>query len=87
MHSQAPEYLEVVVTKPGRLYELLDDAEAVLRQAAMCQQSSGILVTRHSHARYTLALSDTVPFGETWEQKLSWPSAGARTAALSPVSQ
>lgn len=69
MRSQAAEHLEVVVTDPGRLYELLDDAEAVLRQRP--QRFAGILVTRHEPGRYTLALSDTVPFGETREQILS----------------
>ncbi|WP_427019226.1 hypothetical protein ACQCSX_21095 (plasmid) [Pseudarthrobacter sp. P1] len=66
---------------------MLDDAEAVLRQVAIAKRSAGILVTRHDPRRYTLALSDTVPFGETWEQTLSWPSVDGRTAGLSPVSQ
>jgi hypothetical protein len=68
-HSAA--HLEVLVTEPGRLHELLDDAEAVLRQTAIRQRASGILVTRHDPGRYTLALSDTVPFGETREQILA----------------
>ena len=71
MRTQATEHLEVLVTEPGRLHELLDDAEAVLRQVAMPHGSAGILVTRHDPGRYTLALSDTVPFGETREQILS----------------
>jgi hypothetical protein len=71
MHSQATEHLEVLVTEPGRLYELLDDAEAMLRQLAMPQCFAGILVIRHHPGRYTLALSDTIPFGETREQILS----------------
>ena len=71
MCSQAAEHLEVFVTEPGRLHELLDDAEGVLRQAAMCRRSAGILVTRHAPGRYTLALSDEVPFGETREQILA----------------
>ena len=69
--SQATEHVEVRVTDPGRLYGLLDDAEAALRQIAMPQRSAGILVTRHDPGRYTLALSGTVPFGETREQILS----------------
>jgi len=69
MRSQATEHLEVLVNDSGRLYELLDDAEAVLRQ--MPQRVAGILVTRHDPRRYTLALSDKVPFGETREQILS----------------
>ncbi len=71
MRSHAIERLEVLITEPGRLHEILNDAEAGLRQAAMAQRCAGILVTRHNAGRYTLELSDTVPFGETWEQTLS----------------
>lgn len=71
MPSQTAEHLEVFVTDPGRLYELLEHAEAELRQIAVPQQRAGILVTRHNHRRYTLALSESVPFGETREQILS----------------
>lgn len=71
MRSQATEHLEVLVTEPGRLYELLDKAEAVLRQVAVTQRRDGILVTRHDFGRYTLELCDTVPFGETRERTLS----------------
>jgi hypothetical protein len=69
MSSHAAEYVEVLVNDPVRLYELLDDAEALLRRAP--QQFAGILVTRHDPGRYTLTLSDTVPFGETRELALS----------------
>jgi hypothetical protein len=69
MRTQTAKHLEVLVTDPGRLHELLDDAEAALRQ--MPQQFAGILVTRHDPRRYTLSLSATVPFGETREQILS----------------
>ncbi len=71
MGSHTTEHVEVLVTRPGQLNELLDDAEAVLRQAARAQRCAGILVTRHDPGRYTLQFSDTVPFGETWEQTLS----------------
>lgn len=71
MRSQATERLEVLVTEPGQLHEALDNAEAELRQVAMAQRCAGILATRHKPGRYTLELSDTVPFGETWEQTLS----------------
>ncbi|GAA4024631.1 hypothetical protein GCM10023063_42560 [Arthrobacter methylotrophus] len=71
MRGQTAEHLEVLVTEPARLEELLDDAEAMLRQVALPQKIRGILVTRHDPHRYTLALSDTVPFGETREQILS----------------
>lgn len=71
MRSQTTEHVEVLITEPGQLDELLDNAEAALRQAARCQPFAGIVVTRHDYNRYTLTLSDTVPFGETREQTLA----------------
>jgi hypothetical protein len=69
MHTHTADQLEIHITDPARLHDLLNGAEAVLRQ--MPQRLAGILVTRHDPFRYTLALSDTVPFGETREQMLS----------------
>jgi hypothetical protein len=69
MSIKTAERVEVLVNDPVRLYELLDDAEALLRQAP--QHFAGILVTRHDPGRYTLTLSDCVPFGETGELILS----------------
>jgi len=71
MRSRATRNLEVVVTDPSRLDKLLDDAEAALRQLASPHCYSGILVTRHTPSRYTLAVSDTAPYGETHEQIFS----------------
>ena len=71
MSIQAIEHVEVRVTEPNRLDELLDHAEAKLRKAAMTQRCAGILVTRHEPGRYTLALNEAVPFGETHERKLA----------------
>ncbi|MFE4834606.1 hypothetical protein ACFRAU_07985 [Arthrobacter sp. NPDC056691] len=71
MPTHATGHLEVLVTDPGRLYDLLDDAEAELRQVLSTECCAGILVTRHNPGRYTLTLSDAVPFGETREQILS----------------
>ncbi|MEO5780808.1 hypothetical protein [Arthrobacter sp. PAMC25284] len=68
MSSQTIESLEVHIDRAEELYDLLNEAEAVLRQAALTRGSAGIRVTRHDPARYTFELSDTVPFGETWEQ-------------------
>jgi hypothetical protein len=69
MRNQAENQVEVLVTDAGRLHELLNDAESRLRQKP--QQFAGILVTRHEPGRYTLALSNAVPFGETRELILS----------------
>ena len=64
----AGEQVEVTVTEPHRINELLDEAEAMLRQTS--QRVAGILITRHEPGRYTLTWSDAVPFGETREQIL-----------------
>lgn len=71
MRSQTIERLEILVTQSDQRDGLLNDAEAKLRQVAMNQGCAGILVTRHNSGRYTLVLSETVPFGETWEHTLS----------------
>lgn len=67
--SLSNDCLEVHVSDSSRLYELLDNAEAVLRDKP--QNVAGILVTRHTPTRYTLALNEGVPFGETRERLLS----------------
>ncbi|WP_284979901.1 hypothetical protein [Arthrobacter sp. fls2-241-R2A-200] len=63
------ESLEILVTDPERLDELLNGAEAALRRVP--QRVAGILVIRHEPGRFTVMLSDEVPFGETREQILS----------------
>ena len=63
MPNQSTAHLEVLVNNSSRLNELLDNAEALLRQEP--QRHAGILVTRHEPGRYTLELSENVPFGET----------------------
>jgi hypothetical protein len=70
MQNQAFEPCEVIVAAPELLHQLLAEAEAELRVAALDQRTAGILVTRHEHHRYTLALDEAVPFGETREQSL-----------------
>lgn len=71
MQSQPTEPLEIHVTEPGRRDEMLNEAEAVLRRVALARRSGGILVTRHNSVRYTLQLSDEVPFGQTHQLSLS----------------
>lgn len=71
MHTQTTEPLEILVTEPDRRDEMLNEAEAALRRVAMTQRAGGILVTRHNPGRYTLELSDEVPFGQTREISLS----------------
>ncbi|WP_171027559.1 hypothetical protein [Pseudarthrobacter sp. NamE2] len=45
----------------------LEDAVAELIEVASKDASCGILVTRLNPGRYTVALDESVPFGETYE--------------------
>lgn len=45
----------------------LEDAVAELIEVAAQEASCGILVTRLHPGRYTVALDESVPFGETYE--------------------
>jgi hypothetical protein len=47
----------------------LDAAVAAAKSHALDGKSHGILVTRHGVDTFTVALSDTVPFGLTREQQ------------------
>ncbi|MDQ0029907.1 hypothetical protein J2S89_001729 [Arthrobacter bambusae] len=54
------------------------DAEAQLSlalgsaiSAARSERNCGVLVTRHQYTRFTVALSSTVPYGETRELDLA----------------
>jgi hypothetical protein len=40
-------------------------------QAASVDKAYGILLTRHDHARFTVALSPLVPYGRTYELDLA----------------
>lgn len=39
-------------------------------QAAKVEKACGVLVTRHHYAKFTVALSPTVPYGQTYELDL-----------------
>jgi hypothetical protein len=48
----------------------LDEAHVDAKKQALETGKYGILVTRHSSERFTVALSDSVPFGLTLERQL-----------------
>ncbi|WP_131684808.1 hypothetical protein [Pseudarthrobacter sp. YALA5] len=50
------------------LDDYLNSAVDLARQHAAMSGLCGILVTRHAHDTYTVAVSETVPFGETRER-------------------
>ncbi|MBT2531073.1 hypothetical protein J7E83_02820 [Arthrobacter sp. ISL-48] len=49
------------------MHEGLENAVATLIQTAAKDAACGILVTRLHPGRYTVALDESVPFGETYE--------------------
>jgi hypothetical protein len=51
----------------GEMHAGLEEAVAELIAAAAKDASCGILVTRLHPGRYTVALDQSVPFGETYE--------------------
>jgi hypothetical protein len=61
--------LEVTVTDPTAFDTDLSQAETLVRQEAM-KHGGGVLITRHSQNRFTVTISDSVPFGLTREQSI-----------------
>jgi hypothetical protein len=59
--------LTVTATDRAHMDRQLDEAVTVARARAMGEGRRGILVTRHGHGSFTVALSDTVAFGQTRE--------------------
>lgn len=49
------------------VHDGLDSAVKELIEAAVEDGNCGILVTRHEPGAYTVALDESVPFGETYE--------------------
>lgn len=60
--------LEVTVSNTAVLETELAAAIDAVRLAALAERRCGILVTRHGAGKYTVSLSDDVPFGLTWER-------------------
>lgn len=61
--------IPVTATDRATMEKRLDEAVAVARTRAMQEGRRGILVTRHNHESFTVALSDAVPFGLTREHQ------------------
>ncbi|MGO4145725.1 hypothetical protein AB4Y77_11615 [Paenarthrobacter sp. YAF11_1] len=65
--SSSTQTIEIIVHSRSALDKRLDDAVKALQEQALLGRTSGILLTRHSHQRYTAELSENVPFGLTRE--------------------
>ncbi|MFF2029158.1 hypothetical protein [Arthrobacter sp. NPDC058192] len=60
--------LEIEAENAALLADELEAAVRVARSRAMQDCRHGILVTRHSHTLFTVAVSGEVPFGLTVER-------------------
>ena len=59
--------ITVTVTDRFSLENQLDAAVSAVRERTTGERRRGILVTRHGANEFTVALSDSVPFGMTQE--------------------
>ncbi len=59
--------IDLEFSTAGEMHAGLQDAVAELIEVAAKDASCGILVTRLHPGRYTVALDESVPFGETYE--------------------
>lgn len=58
----------VKVSDASAVDDFLNSAVDLARQYASTTGLCGIVVTRHAHDTYTVAVSEAVPFGETRER-------------------
>ncbi|MDQ0799021.1 hypothetical protein [Arthrobacter sp. SLBN-112] len=70
-HRDTQIVLEITATDRTSMERQLHKAESIARQEAMKERKYGVLVTRHSLNRFTVAVSESVPFGLTQELS-SW---------------
>jgi hypothetical protein len=62
-----PTVIDLHFSTADEVHDGLDSAVAALIETAGKDATCGILVTRLHPGRYTVALDDSVPFGETYE--------------------
>lgn len=73
----------VEANEPHLIEEDLNTAVDAARLHAMQEGRHGVLVTRHGHTTYTVAVSATVPFGQTHEAQ--GPAASPLPTSSSPL--
>jgi len=59
--------IDLEFSTAGEMHAGLEEAVAELIEVAAQDAACGILVTRLRPGRYTVALDESVPFGETYE--------------------
>lgn len=65
--SPKEQELRVLVQSRQELDAALDQAVQQVRRTALASPPQGILVTRHAYSEFTVALSESVPYGEIRE--------------------
>lgn len=71
MFDRAPDRLVIVAAGRAELEQQLTKAVEEIRDIAMTERRRGILVTHETPGRFSVALSDEVPFGLT-RQRVAW---------------
>lgn len=61
--------LEITASDPDTVENDLNDAVEIAREYAMKERRHGILVTQHSYTAYTVAVTGSVPYGQTHERR------------------
>jgi hypothetical protein len=64
---EPPSMIDLHFSSADEVHQGLESAVATLIETAATDAACGILVTRLNPGRYTVALDDSVPFGETYE--------------------
>lgn len=59
--------IDLSFSTADEVHDGLDSAVSALIEAAVEDGNCGIRVTRHEPGAYTVALDESVPFGETYE--------------------
>ncbi len=61
--------IKIVAKDRSNLNQQLDRAVTTVQAQAIGEGRRGILITRHSHDTFSVALSEAVPFGQTLEYR------------------
>ncbi|WP_248760962.1 hypothetical protein [Pseudarthrobacter sp. SSS035] len=72
MTSETMFSMTLTITDRASMDRQLDAAVAFALPSALSSKRHGILVTRHSKAKFTVALSEAVPYGQTKERDDWW---------------
>ncbi|MCO4255925.1 hypothetical protein [Pseudarthrobacter cellobiosi] len=75
---------DLLVRDPADKETQLTFALETAIQEAKVNKACGVLVTRHHYTQFTVALSPTVPYGQTYELDLSPNTGGEEKFQVPP---